>query len=383
MRTKLILALVTISLIIGSFAAFAQIVPDKTKEALISASASQRMKVHEALLKNYPNLPDDTFLFLEENYPHFTTRFLRSKLSELQSMDSRTLADLYRKVSKEIDDKYGVARSTFRKESFSLLSEKYPDMQKEMKGWRDKNGLRVNIAEHIQGKYPGFRADCMQVIKEKHPAIFMTIVRDAMSTIIEKDPKLPIEIKMEISSTVQEQSPEIFAQIASNPRAMNPMKFREMVRDNPKLAAALIDKMESRFGSRIRELKRSVISHLIEKDSKELFSLCNDLLSMIETKYPDLPKELVTKALESRKEFGKEMRDSHKEFFRDLAEQRNKSFPYLLKDVTASVDKFNPEFRSKMKSAMEREFPGIEKKTKDFIDRKYPELNSTIVQLLK
>jgi len=383
MRTKLILALMTISLIIGSFAAFAQIVPDSTKEAIISASASQRMKVHEALIKKYPNLPDDTFLFLEDTYPHFTTRFLRMKISELQSMDSRAMADLYRKVSKEMDDKYGDARSRFRRESFSLINDKYPDAQREMKSWRDKNGIRVNIAEYIQGKYPGFRADCMQVIREKHPAFFMTLIRDAISTVIEKDPKLPIEIKMEISGTLQEQSPEIFAQIARDPRAMNPMKFREIVRANPKLAAALFDKIDSRFGSRIREVKRSVISSLIEKDSKELFSLCNDLLSMIEIKYPDLPRELVAKILESRKEFGKEMRDSHREFFRDLAEHRNNSFPYLLKDLAASVDKNNPEFRNKMKCSLEREFPGIDKKTKDFIDRKYPELNSTIVQLLK
>jgi len=383
MRTKVIFVLVTLSLIVGSLMVYAQIVPEKTREALISASAAQRMKVHDALLKKYPNLPDDMFLFLEESYPHFTTRFLRSKLTVLQSMDSRTLADLYRKVSKEMDDSYSSPRSRFRKEAFSLLNEKYPDMQKEMKSWKEKKGLKVTLAQQIQEKYPGFRADCLQVVKEKHPALFMTIMRDVMSTVIEKDPKLLIEMRMEMSNILQEQFPEILAEIASHPGALNPMQMREKIRENPKLAAVLFEKLDSRFGSRIRELKRAVVSSLIEKDSRELFSLCNDLLSMIETKYPDLPREMVTKVLESRKEFKRDMHDNHSQFFDAMAELRNNSFPYLLKDIVASIDRNSPGFRSRMKSAVQSEFPEIEKKTKDFIDSKYPELDSTITQLLK
>jgi len=383
MSTKIVVALVTITIIIGSLAVYAQIVPDRTKEAVISASAAKRMKLHDELSKKYPNLPDDIYQYLEKTYPHFATRFVKSKIAVLQSMNSRELAELYRNVSKEIDTAYSGQRSKFRKEAFSLLNDKYPDMQKDIKSWRAEKGFKAGAAEQIRQKYPEFRADCMKIIQEKHPAIFMTMMRDTMSTIIEKDPKLPIEIKMEISGIMQEKAPELLAQIAADPGVMNPAKFRAMLRDNPRLAAAVIERLDSKFGDRIRELKRTVISSLIEKDSKEMLSLCSDLLSMIETKYPDLPGEVVKKALQARKEFQSGLRSSHKEFFDEMANLRNESFPWLLKDVTASIDRFSPELRKKMKASTESEFPGFEKKTGEFIGKKYPDLNSTIMQTLK
>jgi hypothetical protein len=363
----MMILMITVSLV---SAVSAQVIPDDLQKDIINASAAKRIGAMEKMEKSYPSLPHDLFLFLCDNYPKFPTRYLRARIEGLEKVDSRELARLYLQVTDDMDTTYGEKRREFRKECIKLLTEKDPGLPSDIKAFREKNSIHARFNELLTDKYPNFRKDMLTLMEEKHPGLIMTIARDALNVTIQKDPALFIQLRIEMLSVMEEQFPELLKNVQG--AAHNPCRLGQFMRENPKVALALVDRIDTKLHKRIVALKKAVITDLIEKHSKELCATAKDILGMVEKKYPELSKEAVLMAMECSFSFHKEVKERHNEFFKQFQALQEKNLSFCLKDLVVAVDHYKPDFREKMKASVNTEFPDIEKKSSAFFEKKYP-----------
>jgi len=382
MKRLVLLTVFSLVLIISlSVPACAQILPDNLEKEILSASEAKRADTREMIEQKYPSLTRDLFVFLCDSYPDFPTRYLKSRIDQVRKMDSKELAALYLGVSDEMQKSYGGKRSEFRKNCIQLLKEKDPGLPSDIKAFREKNSCIYRLNTLLLEKYPQFRKDVLLLMQEKHPALVMTIARDALNTTIKKDPRLFLDLRLEMLSIMESQFPELIKEVSEAPR--KPQEMMHLVRENPKLALALSESIDSKYHGRIVELKQAVISGIIENHSKEICAAADDILSLAEKKYPGLAKDVVLVGMESASSFRREIVASHSGFFKEFQELREKNFPYLLRDLTAAIDRLKPGFRVGLQESVKKEFPEIEKKSRAFVESKYPGALKEIKDSLK
>jgi hypothetical protein len=378
------LILLTVALIcLGSLAAQAQILPADIQTTLISTSSDKRMEIREMIQQKYPDLAKNLFTHLNKSYPHFSTRFLRAEIRSLKEYDGKTLANLYLSVSGDLEKTYSASAHEFKSDLMTRISEKYPDLPRDARAYRDSSGFRQTFSSYVSEKYPHFRTDCLMVMREKHPALMLSIMRDGMSILIQKDPKLLIDLKLESEQIMEKQFPDLLKEVSADPSKMKPAQCRAMIRENPKFAKALFDAIDTKYHGRIKAAKEAVIAGIIEKHSGEVLGACDDMLAMIDQKYPKVAEKAVFMAIEQKARFSSDFKAKHKEFFDETAAMKNKVFPYLLKDAVAAVDKCQPELRKKMKNSVEKELPGIEKSTDAYLTKNYPGLKDEIMKMAR
>lgn len=125
------------------------------------------------------------------------------------------------------------------------------------------------------------------------------------------------------------------------------------------------------------------MADVIEKHSHELIALSEDLVTMIEKKYPQLPQEAVLIAIDCKKEFAREIRDTHKDFFSEVRAIRDRDFPGRTEDLVDSIDAHRPGLRQDLRNSLDKEFTGIQKNLKSLAQTKYPNLEHEIRDILK
>ncbi|MDQ7822373.1 MAG: hypothetical protein RDV48_06220 [Candidatus Eremiobacteraeota bacterium] len=381
MKKVFLISMIIAGVIVMCLALQAQVLPDSTRNSLINAPSAKRAEVRDMVQKNYPSLQRELYLSLAEAYPGFTTRFLKSQIRTLKKMDGKALSRLYLDVAGDLEKSYEGPAKEFRKEVKTLLTEKYSAVPEDFKKLHEENGLRKSLSAVINEKYPQVATDCLTIMKDKYPGLSLTIARDAIDTALKKDPTLFIEMRIEARSLAQEKYPEVLSALSTQERG--PRHFREIMKQNPKFAGALFERIDGKFHSRIKDLRRTVIAFAIEKHSSEVLSFTEDVLTMVEKKYPDLPRDLVLAAGDWREKHGKEFKAAHEDFFKDLRAARDKNFPRLLADAVASIDTHSPGFRESLRKAAIGEFPDIEKKVKSFVDKKCPRINEEILKIIK
>jgi hypothetical protein len=381
MNRKYLIILAITLICLGSLAAQAQILPEDLQTTLISASSAKRTEIRDMIQEKYPDFSKNLFTHLNKSYPHFTTTFLRAEIRSLRELDSKTLANLYLSVSGDLEKTYSAPVKEFKSGMIATITEKYPDIPKEMKDYRGSSGFRQTFSTYMGEKYPHFKTDCLMVMREKHPALMLSIMRDGMSIVIQKDPRLIIDLKLEVEQIMEKQFPDLLKELAADPGRMKLGKFRAMVRENPKFAKALSEELDTKFHDRLMEARKAVVSGIIEKHSTEVLSACDDILVMIDEKYPEVAEKAVLMAIESREKFRHEFRDKHKEFFKEIASLKDKAFPYLLKDTVAAIDKCQPELRKKLKISLEKDLPGIQKNADAYLQKNYPGLKENIMKM--
>lgn len=382
MKRIIIITIITAVTLIGyTLTVCAQIVSDQTRDSLLSAPPAKKSAVEGMISKDYPGMGKETYLYLSQTYPDFPVRFLKSKIEALKKMDGKTLANLYREVSKDVDGKYSQARRDFRKSVLQIATEKYPGVIDDIKSFREEKGFRATFAPIVSEKYPGLRADCLKVIRDKNPGILLEIGRDAMDTLLRKDPTLLLDLKLEATELMESQFPELLKEASMG--RMNPIKMGKLIRENPRLGIALMDRIGAKFDKRISAAKEEVVATIIEKHSSELLALSDDLLTIISKKYPGLLNDAILTAFDCRSSFQKDIREKHADFFNEVVASRDKNLPNFARDILASLDSHNPSFRKELRDASKKEFPDLDKNLRSFGEKKFPGLEDKIRSLLK
>lgn len=344
--------------------------PDDLLERWLRSSPEKRAAARELLSERYPDLATELQTYLASRYPGFELKATRA-LVAFREAHPGLLAGVARHWLEDL----GGEPADALLDVAEAVTARYPGLPRRLGELRRSQGPAMRLRELLAGRYPHLRTEVLQLLSQRPPGG----LRDALAAVRARHPGLRWAVLLEVSRLADERFPGLTREfLAARRQGARPLPW--LLENHPEFVREAARRVYTTQGENLRRAAVDLFEEL-EKRPKG-GGLAQQILQLVESRYPELPARALTSRLEAARELRKTLRQEFPDLLPLATQTLQREHPDLLGRAADSVRKHYPNLRHEVWQALERELPGLRQEVKDHLRQAHPDLHDQLDRIL-
>ncbi len=232
-----------------------------------------------------------------------------------------------------------------------LIASRYPMLPYDLVTWRAASHSKEKALKRIQSSYPGFDSDFLAVLESNsYPEKFYSLRSDIGNMLAGKYPTLGPASRLHSEKMINDKYPGLRLQIMEIQENQNLNPHFEVLKvlctRYPSFYADLLREMRQSNGVEIHQALIDTLGILESRYSGVFSGLKNDMMTMTESKYPGMMREMAEIEVQSADQTAGEIEQKYPGFYEDLARLLQKKYPALRSEIADSMKAHFPEVKA-------------------------------------